>query len=67
MITTNTKNQQKKITDVLLILKSKFNTLIKEGQYQQAVGLDMAIEVLQEYYNKELKTYAEETTNRKND
>jgi hypothetical protein len=61
------KLQTEKISAMVIILKAKFNTLVKQGEFQQAIGLQTAIEMIEEFYTHELQSYAKETTDRKND
>ena len=61
------KLQSEKISAMVIILKAKFNTLVKQKEFQQAIGLQTAIEMIDEFYSKELQSYAKENTDRKND
>lgn len=61
------KSECDKIKSMIIILKAKFNTLVKEGNFQQALGMQTGIEMIEEFYAKELRSYEKETTNRKND
>lgn len=58
-----TKLQKQKIKIVLLLLKAKFNAAITKGEFQQAIGIETAITLLQEHYSNELKENEKETTN----
>jgi hypothetical protein len=58
---------KEKIASMVIMLKAKFNSVVKQGNYQEAIGLQIAIEFIEEFYSKELKEYAEENTHRKND
>lgn len=53
------KYQREKIFSMVIILKAKFNSLVKEGKFNEAIGLQMAIEMLEEYFANEIKLYKE--------
>lgn len=67
MMSRTGKLQKEKITTIVILLKAKFNTLVKQGDFQQAIGMQMSIEMIEEFFSKELNEYAKENTNRKND
>lgn len=52
-----------KIKAMVVILKAKFNTLVKQGNYQQALGMQTSIEMIEEFYARELRSYAKENNN----
>jgi hypothetical protein len=59
------KKQTGKIQVLILELKYKFNNLVKAGMHEQAIGLNYAIELL-EQFNLE-KQNGQETNDREND
>jgi len=67
MMSRTGKLQKEKITAMVILLKAKFNTLVKQGDFQQAIGMQLSIEMIEEFFAKELNEYAKETTDRKDD
>lgn len=67
MMSRTGKLQKEKINTMVLLLKAKFNTLVKQGDFQQAIGMQTSIEMIEEFFSKELKEHAEKNIIRKND
>lgn len=43
MMSRTGKLQKEKINTMVLLLKAKFNTLVKQGDFQQAIGMQTSI------------------------
>ena len=58
---------KQKTQELILQLKARFNYLLKMKMYDQAIGLQFAIERLDEIYNNEITEHGKETTIGTND
>lgn len=67
MMSRTGKLQNEKIATFTILLKAKFNLLVKQREFKQADGLLCAIEMLEEFFAKEIKQHGEKTTIRTND